>query len=569
MDSDSDCEMDPRAEPRVDKGKTPVPAAHAAATAPPPSPHPAAKTPAIFKKSLLKAPEREKVRAQSPLKFSAVERKRQRESDAAATAAATASDDTAPAIAAPPSSATFAFESGVAGPAFNLETQALHAEIRDLKQQLASFATLFASSQASMTAQVSGLSAQVTSLSQQVARPSAAPQPPAITKTYSSAGTPRTYTAPATAAGPPPTMPPAKPSLKLSLGKKPAPQAQPAAAGESYASVTAAAAAADPAADKSFTVVSNKKKAKAQKKGPLKPLYNPNDQKVIVQVHPDTPPQESVQMTWQYLQMANRAVREYQKDLDYCFIRCHVTMKQNLVLQTSMKTQGPDYLPYLEAIKARLEEEGKLQVTAIDGEPRWSKFLLHGVPTSASMEDVALSIQQSYPGVLKLAQTPRWLTTETNRQTSPKGMSTMALSIAGRHTLQSLGYQYLYVCNSRCRLDRYLPYGPSSQCGNCCKFGHPTTLCQDKTPTCGVCGKEHATRFHPCPAPDCRGGGRCTHPPMRCVNCENSLHTSISPQCPSREKARQRHLSTGAQTEYDTSIQIDPPVSPPHDGPSN
>lgn len=35
----------------------------------------------------------------------------------------------------------------------------------------------------------------------------------------------------------------------------------------------------------------------------------------------------SVRMTWQCLQMANRAVREYKKELDYCFIRCHVTMK--------------------------------------------------------------------------------------------------------------------------------------------------------------------------------------------------------------------------------------------------
>ena len=133
--------------------------------------------------------------------------------------------------------------------------------------------------------------------------------------------------------------------------------------------------------------------------------------------------------------MANHTVREYQKDLDYCFIRYHVTMKQNLILQSSMETQGPDYLPYLEAIKACLEEEGKLQVTAIDGEPRWSKFLLHGFPTLASMEDVTLSIQQSYPGVLKLAQTTCWLTTETKRQTSPMGMSTVVLSIAGRHTL--------------------------------------------------------------------------------------------------------------------------------------
>lgn len=175
--------------------------------------------------------------------------------------------------------------------------------------------------------------------------------------------------------------------------------------------------------------------------------------------------------------MANRAVREYQKNLGYCFIRCYVTQKRNLVLQMSTKIQGPDYLPYLEAIKTRLEEEGKLNVTAIDGEPRWSKFLLHGVPTSATMEEVAISIQQSYPGVLPLAQTLRWLTTEAKRQASAKDMSTVVLAIAGRHTLQSLGYQYLYVCNSRCRLDQHLPYSSSSQCGNCCKFGHPTTLC--------------------------------------------------------------------------------------------
>ena len=207
--------------------------------------------------------------------------------------------------------------------------------------------------------------------------------------------------------------------------------------------------------------------------------------------------------------MANRAIREYQKNSDCCFIRCRVTIKQNLVLETSTKTQGPKYLPYLEAIKNRLEE-GELHVTSIDGEPRWSKFLLHGAPATATMEKVAISIQQSYPGVLTLAQTSRWLITEAKRQDSVKGMSAVVLAVAGRHTLKPLDYQYLYVCNSRCRLDRYLPYGPSSQCGNCCKFGHPTNPYQDKVPTCGVCGKEYPTRVHPYPDPDCPGGGRCT-----------------------------------------------------------
>ena len=188
---------------------------------------------------------------------------------------------------------------------------------------------------------------------------------------------------------PPPPPPPAKPKLKLSLQEKqPAPGPDPTAqtphppSGASYTNV--AVTAVDPEAEKTFTVVTHKRPKQQKKKGLLRPLYNPNDQKVV---HPGTPPQPSVQMTWQYLQMANRAVREYQKDLDYCLIRCYVMMKQNLVLQISTKTRGPDYLSYLEAIKTRLEEEGKLQVTAIDGEPRWSTFLLHGVPTTATMDE--------------------------------------------------------------------------------------------------------------------------------------------------------------------------------------
>ena len=59
------------------------------------------------------------------------------------------------------------------------------------------------------------------------------------------------------------------------------------------------------------------------------------------------------------------------------------------------------------------------------------KFVLHGVPISCAMEEVALSIQQSYPGTLKLVQTLRWLTTDTKRQASRKDMSTVVLAIGG------------------------------------------------------------------------------------------------------------------------------------------
>ena len=51
-----------------------------------------------------------------------------------------------------------------------------------------------------------------------------------------------------------------------------------------------------------------------------------------------------------------------------------MTLKKNLVLQTSFKTRGSDYPPYLDAIKTAFEEKANLRVTSIDGEPRWSKL---------------------------------------------------------------------------------------------------------------------------------------------------------------------------------------------------
>ena len=112
-----------------------------------------------------------------------------------------------------------------------------------------------------------------------------------------------------------------------------------------------------------------------------------------------------------------------------------------------------------------LSHSAIFHITSIDGESRWSKFILHGIAVVTTMEEVALSIQQSYPRVLKLAQTPRWLITDAKRQSSGRGMSSVVLSTTGQHTAQSFGYQYLFVCNSRCRLEKYLPFGPSPQRG--------------------------------------------------------------------------------------------------------
>ena len=487
------------------------------------------RTPSTLKDFLFCAPERERGQGpQSPAKFPSI-RKRQR----------------APP---PPQEATpldFQPGSNLENDPTNREMMLkLSAENLELKHQISVISSQLTTLQSSMAAQIGAFTAQMANMAQQIAR---------LPRSANPSQTNQPTTTPPKLATKPTT-------LKLTLQKK-APQVQSQQAKlkdpVSYAGVAAQG-------EMPTTDISTKNIGKRNQKSvkTLKPLYEPNDQKVIIQLHPSTPPAKDIQTTWQYLRIANKAVREYCKELDYCFIRCHVTLKQNLVLQTSLKTKGSDFLPYLDAIKNALQEEAKLQVTAIDGESRWSKFLLHGVPVTSTMGEVASSIMQSYPGAFKLAQTPRWLTTDAKRQASDRGMSTVVLSIAGQHTLQSLGHQHLYVCNSRCRLDKYLPFGPSSQCGNCYRFGHPTSMCQDKKPTCGVCGKEHATRFHPCPAPDCSGGGRCLHSPTHCVNCNNSLYSSINPLCPTRAKVRLQKENSGTTPEFDTSVQLHPPAPP-------
>lgn len=67
---------------------------------------------------------------------------------------------------------------------------------------------------------------------------------------------------------------------------------------------------------------------------PLEPQFGPIDQGMILLVHTDSPPAEDVQTTWRHLRLVNRAVRQYQKDLDFCRVGCPVTQERNLVFQS-------------------------------------------------------------------------------------------------------------------------------------------------------------------------------------------------------------------------------------------
>jgi hypothetical protein len=84
-----------------------------------------------------------------------------------------------------------------------------------------------------------------------------------------------------------------------------------------------------------------------------------------------------------------------------------------------------DYELHLRVITESLKFVG--EGTAIVNE-KWSKFLLHGVPTFGTLEEIRNDVEIYYPK-LKLGQTPRWLAPADKR--TGKTASTIVLAFIG------------------------------------------------------------------------------------------------------------------------------------------
>jgi hypothetical protein len=213
------------------------------------------------------------------------------------------------------------------------------------------------------------------------------------------------------------------------------------------------------------------------------------------------------------------------------FIRARVTIRGAIIFTTGNDQNNVVYEDYITIIKHTLSYFGNCEKVEIG--KRFSQFLLHGVPTHLSIPEISDSISTNYPQLVQ-GQTPRWLTPAERRQ--HKAASTIVMTLTGDVKKNAIGRQNLIVCNRECQLDDYIPYGRSTQCHNCQTYGHPAALCRNDA-CCAVCAGPHNTREHPCTLPVCKKGPACTHPPIRCVNC-NAPHKANDPNCPERIKLR-------------------------------
>jgi hypothetical protein len=215
------------------------------------------------------------------------------------------------------------------------------------------------------------------------------------------------------------------------------------------------------------------------------------------------------------------------------FIFARTNSNNKLVLTTNHTTLAAAYKPYLQLFTNNM---ARFTPTASEINTRWSKFLVHNIPTGALPWVIKEQIELTY-ATLRLAQTPRWLV-PTDRRAN-KQASTLVIALLGAIDLKHLGTTTLTLCNRKCRITPYFSWTPDSHCRNCQGYGHHTKLCKAEKPTCAICAQQHSTKDHLCTIPTCRAGNSCTHPPLKCAACGAS-HKATDPLCPECV----RHLSS-------------------------
>jgi hypothetical protein len=233
------------------------------------------------------------------------------------------------------------------------------------------------------------------------------------------------------------------------------------------------------------------------------------------------------------------------------FALARINSHNKIVLTTNPAIPASAYTPYMPML---LNEIKSLKPTAENTNSRWTKFLVHNIPTTTPTDQLKFLIEANYP-TLQLMQEPRWLV-PTERRLN-KAASTIVISLQGALDLKRLGTNILVLANRKCRVTEYFSWTPTSHCRNCQGYGHHTKLCREEKPTCAICAQQHNTKDHQCPIPTCRAGKSCNHPPQKCAACGAS-HKATDPLCPVRIKHLTTSRNKGPAPEQDESMAENP-----------
>jgi hypothetical protein len=276
--------------------------------------------------------------------------------------------------------------------------------------------------------------------------------------------------------------------------------------------------------EKPFTTVSRKKKKPTLP--PLIPKSLPRiEREIIVPTENTFPPAELKKWADFALNRLNYQILHTAEITLPPLAFSRINSHNKIVLTTVPTTPASAYTPYMPML---LNQIKSLKPTEGNTNSHWTKFLVHNVPTYATLAQLKMFLEASYL-TLQLMQEPRWLVPEECRLN--KTASTIVISLQGTIDLTRLGTNTLTLLNRKCRITEYFSWTPSSHCRNCQGYGHHTKLCKEDKHTCAICAQQHSTKDHLCLIPTCRARKSCTHPPLKCA-AYGASHKATDPLCP-------------------------------------
>jgi len=288
-----------------------------------------------------------------------------------------------------------------------------------------------------------------------------------------------------------------------------------------------------------FTEVRSKKKAR--KETILPKPYRMADRLIIFSL--TTAPNNRKEAADRALQVANKTITTHAEIEHPPLILANNTATNNLVFTVAPQHLSTSYEPYLAILEEALHE---FPIALSRVSQRWTRFIVHGIPTTATPESACTEIESSYPS-LRMGQTPHWFTSSERHQ--GKEASSMIINFIGEMTKKSLSATSLAMFNREWTIAEYITFGPATQCNKCQTCGYPTQCCTTSNHTCAVCAQPHPTKDHPGAITNCRDRSAVptaynhTKPPTKaappmsrsCWKCAATTRQPLTRRWPPRE----------------------------------
>ncbi|RPB01377.1 hypothetical protein L873DRAFT_1803959 [Choiromyces venosus 120613-1] len=114
----------------------------------------------------------------------------------------------------------------------------------------------------------------------------------------------------------------------------------------------------------------------------------------------------------------------------------------------------------------------------------------------------------------------------------------MVLTLVGKDATEKVLRSGLSLFGRKFKAQRYLSFGPDTQCSRCLAFGHHPTQCTG-TIHYALCTQEYPTHLQSCGRSQCPTRGKvCLHTTIKCNNC-NEPHPATSKECTTYINAQQ------------------------------